>query len=337
MSLTITLPNKDFYPLAYKPVYDVTTSVTEDASHQNVRIRASINVDGEVIAIMEQPKGLSLFDLRPVLDSIAGKFKADLGSSTKIFSALLNYTNLTTSWTNSGFTNFSGSSYGFSADTVASGTAWGRSNSFSGTKGDVIVFIPAIDVLWVNDYGKIRLTTSTTPDTGVVYENDHHDTGTHSIRMNYFILDQDYANLYLWIGGSSAATFEVDNGSGFRVYRINAGETAQKGRPCVYYKVAFQTYYEDASNITQTPADELETPQTLLYVPAKVVNDDAFSDYVMNDGNYLTGSKFLTESLVPTTGTPPQVQPKYNCPKQQEMQNFVGKRNYLQQIERQQA
>ena len=80
--------------------FNVTTDLTEDASHVNLRIRAAITVSAVVVATIEKPKGLPDFDfaeiLKPLVPGIS--FARDSGDLVKVSggSPLVAYTVLFT-------------------------------------------------------------------------------------------------------------------------------------------------------------------------------------------------------------------------------------------------
>ena len=49
--------------------YNVTTSLTEDGDHVNLRVRADITIDAFIVATIEKPKGLADFDFFDILKS----------------------------------------------------------------------------------------------------------------------------------------------------------------------------------------------------------------------------------------------------------------------------
>ena len=81
MALTInTHPDE---VITNAPDFDVTTSLSEDASHQNLRIRATIyqGLNISPIAVLDQAKGLDEWDFFELLKSLTGKCDAAVGGS----------------------------------------------------------------------------------------------------------------------------------------------------------------------------------------------------------------------------------------------------------------
>jgi len=66
MSLTV---NNNPANIDNSGAYNVTTSLTEDADHVNLRVRADITIDAVIVATIEKPKGLADFDFFDILKS----------------------------------------------------------------------------------------------------------------------------------------------------------------------------------------------------------------------------------------------------------------------------
>jgi len=97
MALTVnTVPDN----IDNSGAYNVTTSLSEDASHVNLRIRADVTVSAVVIGTVEKPKGLPDFDISDMLASMVTgiSFARDSGDLYKVSggSPLVAYTILFT-------------------------------------------------------------------------------------------------------------------------------------------------------------------------------------------------------------------------------------------------
>jgi len=66
MSLTV---NSNPNNIDNSGAYNVTTSLTEDGDHVNLRVRADITIDAVVVTTIEKPKGLADFDFFDILKS----------------------------------------------------------------------------------------------------------------------------------------------------------------------------------------------------------------------------------------------------------------------------
>ena len=114
--------------------FNVTTSLSEDSTHVNLRVRCDITVSAAVVATVEKPKGIADFDLSEILKAhVSGiSFARDSGDLYKVSggSPLVAYTVLFTEvWEDASGTlttgdtdNASGTTYRFvpaSGDTIA--------------------------------------------------------------------------------------------------------------------------------------------------------------------------------------------------------------------------
>ena len=83
MALTISTHPED--QITNAPDFTVTTSLTEGASYQNLRIRATIYIGGEseAVAVLEQPKNLDDWDFLDLLRSFVGKADVAVGGYSK--------------------------------------------------------------------------------------------------------------------------------------------------------------------------------------------------------------------------------------------------------------
>ena len=97
MALTV---NSNPVAIDNSGAFNVTTSLTEDASHVNLRVRADITISAVIVATSEKPKGLSDFDFFDILKAnVSGiSFARDSSALYKIAggSPLVAYTILFT-------------------------------------------------------------------------------------------------------------------------------------------------------------------------------------------------------------------------------------------------
>lgn len=67
MALTVnTVPAN----ISNSGIHNVTTSLVEDATHVNLRVRADITVSAVIVAVVEKPKGIADFDFGDILKSL---------------------------------------------------------------------------------------------------------------------------------------------------------------------------------------------------------------------------------------------------------------------------
>lgn len=97
MALTV---NSSPAAISNAAVFNVTTSLSEDSSHVNLRVRCDVTVSAVVVASVEKPKGLADFDLSNILKSLVTgiSFARDSGDLYKVSggSPLVAYTVLFT-------------------------------------------------------------------------------------------------------------------------------------------------------------------------------------------------------------------------------------------------
>jgi hypothetical protein len=283
-----------YFPITAKAKYTADTSLTESSSYQNLRIRASLLIDGEVAGIIENPKGLTNFDFRPMLDSLCGRLVKSFKQSATYFTPVSSTANIVTGWSNvQGTTNFSSGSAGdFYFEATSSTIAWIRSAAITGiVKGDIIA-IPISAQSTAGEEGSDppypvwRLTKSTTVDTDVVDEsNCLAQTGFNG--FVYLVATENITNAYIWCGGIQGNLYSNYTSEFYgRAFKVSPGKTVNLNYPCVYYKVKFQTYYEDSSDVTQYPSTELNISEGVqLYVPMQNIGDNNFMQYVCVPGD----------------------------------------------------
>ena len=71
----ITISSAPARKIDKEALFTVTTSLVEGSSYNNVRIRAEVYFEGEAKAIIEKPKGLSVFDFSEILKTMLVGFK----------------------------------------------------------------------------------------------------------------------------------------------------------------------------------------------------------------------------------------------------------------------
>lgn len=281
MSLTVTEPTS--YPITNKPNYEADTSLVEDSSHVNLRIRATLYVEGEVLSIIEQPKGLTKFDFKEDLYSICGQVKKPFKSTSKYFTPVSGTSNIIIgSWIAvQNFTWFTSADHNsFSYIGSGAGVSWVRSTPFSITKGDIFgLVLTAASNFSISP--EIRLTKSTTVDTDIIGVIPAGNLGTGAKEQLALFMAKETATVYIWVGGINAPypNFSASFNGGSR--RITAADSEAFGRPAIHYKVEFQTYYEDSNGVTQSPSTEYKDTAVRVYAPIKCSATE-FDTYILN-------------------------------------------------------
>jgi len=138
MALTLnTIPGQI---ITATPNYNVTTSLIEGASYNNVRIRANVYIDGVIKAVLEQPKGLADFAFFNILKAFCGRLNQAPHTVNPLTAPVLS-SELLTAWTNhgAGFSTFTTSGRQIS-EAISAGAAVARSNDLGAlAAGDIII------------------------------------------------------------------------------------------------------------------------------------------------------------------------------------------------------
>ena len=282
MSLTInTHPTKS---VVNAPEFNITTSLTESATYNNLRIRATVYVGGKdsPVAVLEQPKGLSDWNFSDLLKTFVGRMDKAVGGSDFHVQPSLS-SELLTSWTSLNLSTFttSGRSIISAINPLLTGDSYAISNDLGSVSvGDVVII-------------------------GIEY--DWTDTGTNNVLLSFGTSAVILEELSYIIVGANKVYFHVvsvDNTTptvriGNTIGAVNFTATASIktisdfiGNPAVYFKVKYEEVYENSSGVTTIGADETTT--SLLYVPVSIPIGETFN------ANYLlaaTNDKLLNESI----------------------------------------
>ena len=292
MSLTITAVTEPAgYPVASvtnMPNYTVTTDIVEGSSYNNVRVRANIYIDGIVKAVLEQPKGLSSFDFFNILKAFTGKLNTAPSQTTPFIQPTYG-SELLTGWTNIDFTTLTTAGRAISAAIKAAGSGWVKSNNLGALAvGDILV------IGTEHDYA---LGTATVEPSIYLTDADSVVTGHEFViplvsKIRFIMVTTTMAASQLTVGRASGAQSWAGT---WTVKLIPAASTSHKGYPCVYFKIGFTEYYEDATGATVIGTESLQ--KTLLFVPAITdnLNETLAGNYTMLRN--VSVKKFLNDSI----------------------------------------
>ena len=293
MALTIgTVPDE---VITNAPEFTVDTSLTEGASYQNLRIRATVYIGGEseAVAVLEQPDGVNDWDFFDILKSFIGKCDAAIGGSDAAIYPTLG-SELLSSWGqyDGSFTTFttSGRQITSAISTLAD---YAESNDLgSAAIGDV--YVVAIDDGYT-DTGTFPVLFAMSQSGDPLSDIDLYagysglSGGKHPENHIYFFV-MPYADTtpYIFLGNQVGS----ENFSGnFSVKKI----TDFKGNPGIYFTIKFQEVYENASDVTTIGATRYS--QSYLFVPASVPIGESFDDDYIMDAPSGT-SKWLQKSYL---------------------------------------
>jgi hypothetical protein len=277
MALTISAHPDEVITIA--PEFTVTTSLTEGASYQNLRIRATIYIGGESspVAVLEQPKGLDDWDFLDLLKSLIGKCNEAVGGSAGYTRPTMG-SELLTGWTDvlSTFETFttSGRQISSAIDSNASGGLAASNDLGAISAGDIIV-VGVMDGYSDAGAAEERLQLHGTSISSPFSETNYAGLSSGELQENHIYLfhaTQDDTISGIAIGHGAGAN---GNFSGiFQVHKISDF----KNNPGIYFHIKFEEVYENASDVTTIGAESWS--DTLLFVPIDLHPGESFSDYL---------------------------------------------------------
>jgi hypothetical protein len=261
--------------------FNVTTSLVEDASHVNLRIRADVYHEGIIKAVVEKPKGLADFDFSDILKSLTPGllFPRDSGNIYKCGTIGLN---LLTDFTHdAGWDAFTHT--GFSIEQAfepSTDAVWATSNNIAMIPGELYLLYSPNFASYGGNTPYLALYTTITH---AAIENIFANKGI-------LIMPTVAGNFYFKVGGSGG----LMNFSGaFYLHKITTNRIAI-GNPLAPYFVIFTEYYETAAGVTTAGATS--ATKVYRYVPA-IGDGTAFTEYVMHDSACLFANKTLRNNI----------------------------------------
>jgi hypothetical protein len=262
--------------------YNITTSLVEDSTHVNLRVRADVYHEGIVKATVEKPKGIAGYDFFDILKSLVPGllFAKDSGSIVNTGTAI---TELITSWADKDTT--------FGTLTTAANvinSAICTTSSIAQTN-TITMAIGELYLFYSNDF-----TTSGANEPRVYLSSGGATESVVLTKKGILLMPTSNATLRVYLGHQGNMNFSGT----FHLYRIwtDRGIT---GNPIAPYFVTFTEIYEDASGVTQagTPLSS----QLKRFVPA-IGNGTAFSNYVLtiqaDPNTYLFANKTLRNNAI---------------------------------------
>jgi hypothetical protein len=266
MSLTL---NTTPVSISNSAAFNVATSLSEDSSHVNLRVRADIYHEGIVKATVERPKGLADFDFGDILKSLTPGllFARDSGDIVKTGSIGSNL-----------ITDFPSSEGTFDTLTVtgeyinaavkaAAANTFATSNNITVTAGDIyLLFTYSFNSSGANSpYYKIEGTPITQRGWDPLVNN-----------KGIIIIPTANGTINIKVGHLSGG---LNFNGYFYLYKITTNRTTI-GSPLAPYFVNFTEVYENSSGVTTTGATS--ATQVFRYVPAKG-DGVSFAEYVLHD------------------------------------------------------
>jgi len=260
--------------------FNVTTSLSEDASHVNLRVRASIYHEGIVKAIIEQPVGLPAFNFAEILKTLVPGVKLARDTGDVVNTGTVG-SNLITGWTNSGYDTFTTAGNVISSAIDAAGSVFCTSNTIAVVAGELFVLysVPYVDTSGSRVYDFSTVTVLKQIESGALSDN-----------IGMLLMATASGNLTIKITEGAAAC----NWSGtFFLYKITTNRDTI-GSPLCPYLVIFEEYWETAAGVTTLGADSSASAYNIVYryIPA-VGDENDFQKYVLNDPADLFACKTL--------------------------------------------
>lgn len=255
--------------------FNITTSLVEDTSHVNLRVRADIYVDGIIIATVEKPKGISDFNFDDILKSECVGLKI-VRDTAQIITGIKSASNLITSW----------ASYSGTYTTLT--TAANVINS---------AICTVLSSLESNDM------TLTAGKVYMFYTDEFTSLGNQPIASIYGTNQSQYfyGNKCMYIMPFTTGNYKIIFGQAasqniygkFYVNELTPNFNTV-GRPFTFYRVNFTEIYEDGSGVT-TPGDSLDT-NVFQFIPVKG-DELAFTEYIMHDSTSRFANKTLRNNV----------------------------------------
>lgn len=258
--------------------YNVTTSLTEDASHVNLRVRAELYYEGVVKATVEKPKGLADFDFTDILKTLVPGLKLARNTGDEYQRGTIAATNLITGWTVESGTwdTFNASGASLEGIKAAAAAVYGQTNDIAVAAGDLIV-------VYATPY-------ATTGVNNAYYIVAGDAEGQYIFSNNtYYIMALSTGNIKLLVGNANG---ELNFAGDFFAFKITTNRTTIGGLLAAY-RVKFTEIYEDGSGVTTSGATALT--KVRRFVSA---SKDSFTEYVMHDNVCHFASDTLTAKAV---------------------------------------
>jgi hypothetical protein len=289
MSLTVNIAPER---IDNKAVFNVTTTLVEDTTHVNLRVRADIYIDGVIRATVEKPKGLADFDFAQILRSFTYglQFPKDSGDIVKCGTV---GSNLITDVVGiySTFTNTA------NVITEASGTlaAYGNSTpAISFEAGSTYLF-------YINNYVN-NLGAGTDPQFSIA-DWTLNPLCPEMIEKPYILPVNNKGTLLMCKqSGSVAVTFAnaaASNWSGDLYLHKITTDPVTYGKPLTDYMVMFTEYWESSAGVTisgtETSGNYFGQCYRFVYAPGSVAVYplSTFENYVLTTNT----KRFANETI----------------------------------------
>lgn len=265
-----------------KALFNVTTSLVEDSSHVNLRIRADVYYEGVIRATVEKPKGLPDFDLSHILQSFTPglQFAKDSGDIVKCGTA---GANLITDVTGT-YTTFTNTANVISAAISASARSGNSTPAIALEAGSMYCFYIKN---YVNNLGGGTDPVFTFVDWGL------NPLCPELIQLPWTPTVNNKSCLLMCVASGNFAViftnYGASNWSGDLFLHKITTDVTTYGKPLTNYLVVFTEYWESSTGITTAGASNIGdfSCKVLRYVYAPdsvaVSPYSSFERYVMTD------------------------------------------------------
>lgn len=285
--MAVTINSTPSTAIAASALYDVVTSLVEDSTHYNVRLRASLYHEGVIRAVIEKPKGLPKFDFSEILSTlIIGCLKerasGDSYECGSIGSQLLtSWASYSGTWTT---LTTSGRQITSAICTVSSVL---QSNAVTMAVGELyLLHVPDLVSSGTNR-PRVYLSTGGAAEVEL-YAN-----------RSYLLMPTSTGSITLRLGNVASQNFAGT----FNLYKITTDRETIGGMLAPYF-VSFTEYYEDASGVTQTGA----TSKSKLFRFVKASAGLVFNDYVLQGStSKFANMNFRAGAMVYYTSDPQEM------------------------------
>ena len=285
MSLTISsTPSR----IDNSGAWTVATSLTEDASHVNLRVRAEIYHEGIIKGTVERPAGILSFDFSDLLKSLVPgiSFARDSGAYSKTEGIGADLITSWASYSGTWDTFVAGGNNITLATKAAAASVMAGTNDITMTVGKIYVVITDFVNGFVNTGVNLPgIYLSTSDHAGEILETDLGGAGT---TKSVILIPTTTAARKILIGNANG---QLDFIGQFHCYELDASA----GSPLAPYFVKFTEVYEDSSGVTHTGTPI--TSGVFRFVPAPG-DSIAFSNYVMLEGGFGSSTyRFASKTL----------------------------------------
>ena len=281
MSLTIlSTPNN----IDNSAAFNITTSLVEDSTHVNLRVRADIYHEGVIKATVEKPKGIADFDFKNILKSLTPGLLFPRDSGDIVKGGTVDATNLITYFSQEGTfdsVNTSGIEI-IIAQKIGTDATYLLANDITVQKGSIYV-------IYLTDYVSTGVLSEYILLSGAPICQDTIEYTSNNKSLLIMPVADGIINIRIgrW-NGQFNLTGKI------YLYKITTNRSTI-GNPLAPYFINFKEIYENSSGVTTAGASS--ATKVYRYVPAKG-DDVAFSNYILSSNTSRFACATLKNNIV---------------------------------------